>query len=237
MTRLTLAIPSKGRLKEQTEEWLGARGVRLVQDGGARGYAARLDSAPEVEVRLASASEIAHGLIAGDIHLGVTGEDLLREYAADLDARVVLAAGLGFGFADLVIAAPERWADVTTVADLAEVAAAWRADTGRRLRVATKFVRLVSTFLTQGGVADFRIVESLSATEGAPAAGLAEIVADITTTGSTLRDNHLKILADGVVLRSQATLACARAADWSAQARAAAASLAAKLGLDGLAPA
>jgi ATP phosphoribosyltransferase len=236
MTRLTLAIPSKGRLKEQTEDWLSARSVTLVQDGGARGYAARLDAAPEVEVRLASASEIAHGLIAGDIHLGVTGEDLLREYAADLDARVVLTAGLGFGFADLVIAAPERWADVTTVADLAEVAAAWRADTGRRLRVATKFVRLVSTFLTQGGVADFRIVESLSATEGAPAAGLAEIVADITTTGSTLRDNHLKILADGVVLRSQATLASARAADWSAQARAAAASLAVKLGLDGLAP-
>lgn len=236
MTRLTLAIPSKGRLKEQTEDWLAQRGVTLVQDGGARGYAARLDAAPDVEVRLASASEIAHGLIAGDLHLGVTGEDLLREYAADLDARVTLAAGLGFGLADLVVAAPERWADVTTVADLAEVAADWRARAGKRLRVATKFVRLVSAFLTERGVADFRIVESLSATEGAPAAGLAEIVADITTTGSTLRDNHLKILADGVVVRSQATLGASRSADWSPAARAAAADLAGRLGLSALAP-
>jgi ATP phosphoribosyltransferase len=236
MSRLILAIPSKGRLKEQTEDWLSARGVTLVQDGGARGYAARLDVAPEVEVRLASASEIAHGLIAGDIHMGVTGEDLLREYAADLDARVTLAAGLGFGFADLVVAAPERWADVVTVSDLAEVAAAWRADTGKRLRVATKFVRLVSAFLTSRGVADFRIVESLSATEGAPAAGMAEIVADITTTGSTLRDNHLRILADGVVVRSQATLGVARGADWADGPRAAAMRLESALGLSGLAP-
>lgn len=236
MSRLIFAIPSKGRLKEQMEDWLAARGVRLVQDGGARGYAARLDIAPQVEVRLASASEIAHGLIAGDVHLGVTGEDLLREYAADLETRVVLAAGLGFGRADLVVAAPERWVDVTTLADLAEVAADWRARTGLRLRVATKFVRLVSAFLTDAGVADFRIVESLSATEGAPAAGMAEIVADITTTGSTLRDNHLKILADGVVVRSQATLAVSRGADWSATARADADALGAALGLGALSP-
>ncbi|MFN3857035.1 MAG: ATP phosphoribosyltransferase [Caulobacter sp.] len=208
------AIPSKGRLKEQVEAWLSDAGLRLEADGGERGYRARIDGLPGLEVRLISAGEIARALAAGEVHLGVTGEDLLREQGEDLDARVLLLRALGFGRADLVVAAPQSWLDVETMADLEEVAHDHLARTGRRLRVATKYVAQTRAFFARHGVGDYRIVESAGATEGAPAAGAAEVVVDITTTGATLAANHLRTLADGVILRSQAQLAAGLGADW-----------------------
>lgn len=208
------AIPSKGRLKEQVEAWLADAGLRLEADGGERGYRARIDGLLGLEVRLISAGEIARALAAGEVHLGVTGEDLLREQGEDLDARVLLLRALGFGRADLVVAAPQSWLDVETMADLEEVAHDHLARTGRRLRVATKYVAQTRAFFARHGVGDYRIVESAGATEGAPAAGAAEVVVDITTTGATLAANHLRTLADGVILRSQAQLAAGLGADW-----------------------
>jgi ATP phosphoribosyltransferase len=218
MSALTLAIPSKGRLKEQTEAWLRGCGLALEAHGGERGYSASLEGHPGIAVRLASVSDITAALLAGEVHLGVTGEDVLRENARDFDAQVRLVAPLGFGRADLVVAAPARWADVTTMADLAEVAAEYRARQGRRLRVATKYVRSAARFFAAHGVADHRVVESLGATEGAPAAGVAEVIVDITTTGATLAANGLKILADGLILKSQAQLAASRNARWDSAA-------------------
>lgn len=218
MSALTLAIPSKGRLKEQTEAWLRGCGLALEAHGGGRGYSASLAGHPGVDVRLASVSDITAALLAGEVHLGVTGEDVLRESARDFDAQVLLVAPLGFGRADLIVAAPARWADVTTMADLAEVAAEYRARQGRRLRVATKYVRSAARFFAAHGVADHRVVESLGATEGAPAAGVAEVIVDITTTGATLAANGLKILADGLILKSQAQLAASRTARWNSAA-------------------
>lgn len=209
------AIPSKGRLKEQVEGWLADAGLKLEADGGERGYRARIDGLPGLEVRLISAGEIARALAAGDVHLGVTGEDLLREQGEDLDARVLLLRALGFGRADLVVAAPQSWLDVETMADLEEVAHDHLARTGRRLRVATKYVAQTRAFFARHGVGDYRIVESAGATEGAPAAGAAEVVVDITTTGATLAANHLRTLADGVILRSQAQLAAALGVGWT----------------------
>jgi ATP phosphoribosyltransferase len=212
---LILAIPSKGRLKEQAEDWLADCGLPLKIAGGDRGYTARLDGAPDVEVRLISAGEIASALFAGDVHLGVTGEDVMREQAEDLDAHVMLLQALGFGRADLVVAAPKSWIDVETMADVDEVAHLYLARTGRRLRVATKYLTQTRAFFARHGVVDYRIVESGGATEGAPAAGVAELITDITSSGATLAANGLKILADGLILSSQAQLAASLAAEWS----------------------
>jgi ATP phosphoribosyltransferase len=218
MSDLILAIPSKGRLKEQAEAWLADAGLKLEVSGGARGYSASLRGVPGVQVRLLSAADIAEALDTGDIHLGVTGEDLLRERGDGLDTRVQLVRALGFGRADLVTAAPKSWLDVDTLADVEEVAHELLARTGRRLRVATKYVTQTRAFFARHGVADYRIVESGGATEGAPAAGAAELVVDITTTGATLAANGLKVLSDGVILRSQAQLAAGLRASWSAPA-------------------
>jgi ATP phosphoribosyltransferase len=211
---LILAIPSKGRLKEQAEDWLADCGLPVKASGGERGYAARLDGLQGIEVRLVSASEIAGALFSGEVHLGVTGEDLLRELADDLGDRILLMQALGFGRADLVVAAPKSWIDVSTMADVDEVAHLFLARTGRRLRVATKYLTQTRAFFARHGIIDYRIVESGGATEGAPAAGAAELITDITTTGATLEANGLKVLADGLILSSQAQLAASLRADW-----------------------
>jgi ATP phosphoribosyltransferase len=212
---LVLALPSKGRLKEQTEAWLSDCGFRLEIDGGQRGYRAALRGLPGAEVRLLSAGDIAQAVDAGEVHVGLTGEDLLRERGEGLDQRVMLLRPLGFGRADLVVAAPQSWIDVETMADVEEVAHLYLARTGARLRVATKYAVQTRAFFAQHGIVDYRIVESMGATEGAPAAGLAELVVDITTTGATLAANNLKIVGDGVMLKSQAHLAAALRADWT----------------------
>ena len=219
---LIIAIPSKGRLKEQVEAWLGDCGLELQAMGGARGYLAALKGVPGAQVRLLSAGDIAEALDAGEAHLGITGEDLLRERGDDLGGRVLLLRALGFGRADLVVAAPKSWLDVDTMADLEEVAHDYLARTGRRMRVATKYLAQTRAYFARHGIVDYRITESNGATEGAPAAGAAELVVDITTTGATLVANGLKVLADGVILKSQAQLAASLKASWSSDQLAAA---------------
>ena len=214
---LIIAVPSKGRLKEQVEAWLADCGLKLSVSGGARGYMAEIRGLAGAQVRLLSAGDIAEALDSGEVHLGITGEDLLRERGGDLDSRALLLRALGFGRADLVVAVPKSWLDVETMADLEEVAHDVLARTGRRMRAATKYLTQTRAFFARHGVADYRIVESNGATEGAPAAGTAEVVVDITTTGATLAANGLKILADGVMLKSQAQLAAGLGATWSTE--------------------
>jgi ATP phosphoribosyltransferase len=215
MSELILALPSKGRLKEQAEAWLADCGFPVQASGGARGYRASMDKLPGVQVQLLSASDIAAALDSGEIHLGITGEDLIRERGDGIDARVMLLRALGFGRADVVVAAPKSWIDVDAMADVEEVAAAYLARTGRRLRVATKYLVQTRAFFARHGIADYRIVESGGATEGAPAAGAAELIVDITTTGSTLAANNLKVVSDGVILKSEAQLAAGLKAPWT----------------------
>ena len=211
---LILALPSKGRLQEQASAFLADCGLPLTQEQGERGYGATIAALPDVEVRMLSAGEIARALAAGEAHAGFTGEDVLREADPGL-ARTIPIRPLGFGRADLVLAVPQSWLDVANVADFAEVAALHRARTGERLRVATKYLAQAQSFLDARGVADYRLVESLGATEGAPAAGAAEAIVDITTTGATLAANHLRPLFDGVILKSQAQLVASRKAKWN----------------------
>jgi ATP phosphoribosyltransferase len=208
---ITLAIPSKGRLREQALDVLAKAGLAVSLPGDERKYRARIEARPDVEVAFLSASEIAGEIGQGTVDLGITGEDLLRETLADWESRAEIVARLGFGHADVVVAVPEMWLDVDTMADLDDVAADFRQRHGRRLRIATKYWRLTQQFFSgKHGIQVYRIVESLGATEGAPAAGSADVIVDITTTGSTLRANHLKVLQDGVILRSQACLAASR---------------------------
>ena len=207
MSVITLAIPSKGRLLEATAELLAKAGVTIDRLGADRGYRGVLRGLDEVEVAFLSASEIAQNLRDGKVDLGVTGQDLLTEKIPPEDKAVRMLVRLGFGPADVVVAVPEGWLDVATMADLDEIAESFYERHGRRLRVATKYHNLTRRFFAEKGVTGYRIVESLGATEGAPAAGIAEIIVDITTTGSTLAANALKILDDGLILRSCAVLA------------------------------
>lgn len=227
--RLTLAIPSKGRLQEQAIEYFADAGLAVKKSAGARGYRATLEGLPDIDVMLLSASEIASSLLAGDVHLGITGEDLIRESVPSLDGHVSLLKPLGFGFADVVVAVPQAWIDVSTMADLDDVCAAFYQRHHRRLRIATKYVSLTRAFFAKAGIWDYRIVESAGATEGAPAAGAAEAIVDITTTGATLAANNLKILDDGTVLKSQSQLAASLAAEWSVESASAAKTLLARL--------
>jgi len=215
--KLTLAIPSKGRLMEQVTEVFAKAGLVVKKVGHARGYRGEIEGLPGVDVAYVSSSEIAAALKAGSVHLGITGEDLVRESMSDADTRVTFLRPLGFGFADVVVAVPACWIDVTTVADLEAISGAFRRAHGRWPRAATKYKNLTRRFFAAHGFGDYRIVESLGATEGTPAAGTAEFIVDITTTGETLRANGLRILEDGVILKSQAHLIAANLAHWTPQ--------------------
>ena len=215
---LVLAVPSKGRLQENAAAFFARAGLPLQRTRGARDYRGTLAGMPDVEVLFLSASEVVAQLASGAAHLGVTGEDLLREAISDADATVEIVTGLGFGHANVVVAVPQAWIDVRTMSDLDEVAADLRARHRRRLLVATKYLNLTRRFFGEHGVADYRIVESLGATEAAPASGSADLIVDITTTGATLAANGLKVLDDGVILRSEANLMASLGAPWTERA-------------------
>jgi len=204
---VTLAVPSKGRMRDDILARLAKAGCPVTPPPDARTYKARIEGRDDIDIAFMSNSEIARELSLGNVDLGVTGEDLVREQVGDWDSLMTIEARLGIGRADVVVAVPQAWFDVATMADLDDVAADFRQRHGRRLRIATKYWRLTQQFFSrQHGIQVYRIVESLGATEGAPAAGSADVIVDITSTGSTLTANRLKVLDDGVILRSQACL-------------------------------
>jgi len=215
-----IAVPAKGRLQQNAEAFFARTGLELVKPRGMRDYRGAIIDLPDVEVAYLSAAEIVDLLAQGAVHFGVTGEDLVREKIADVDKHVILIDGLGFGHANVVVAVPQAWIDVHSMADLDDVATAFRLKHNRKLRVATKYINLTRDFFSAHGVTDYRIVASSGATEGAPAAGTAELIVDITTTGATLSANALKVIDDGVILRSQANLVAARIAHWGENERA-----------------
>ena len=222
---IRLGVPSKGRLMEQTFDWFAERGVRLSRAGSDREYAGRVEGAENVALILLSAGEIPRELQAGRIHLGVTGTDLIREKLAGWRSHVEELAPMGFGHADLILAVPACWSDCETLDDFATIARDFRAEHGFRLRIATKYHRLVRAWLSEEEVADYQLVDSQGATEGTVANLTAEAIADITSSGETLRANHLKIIGEEPILRSQATLLRSVAAGDEAEIRAFAAQL------------
>lgn len=229
---IKLGVPSKGRLMEKTFAWFGARGVTLSLNGGAREYAGLVTGVEGVELVLLSAGEIPRELAAGHIHAGVTGLDMVREKLAAWEHRVSEVGSLGFGRADLIIAVPDFWTDVTTLDDLDAAATDFRRLHGHRMRIATKYHRLVREFLREAQVSDYQLVDSQGATEGTVKNLTAEAIADITSTGETLRANHLRILECEPVLRSEAVLFKTRAKVWDKNSRAVWTELTGKLGLN-----
>ena len=215
-TPLVIAVPSKGRLQEKSLAFFAGAGLAIVQAGSERRYRGRIDGLAGIEVAFLSAPEIAREIAAGAVHLGITGRDQIEETISDVTAKVDYVWPLGFGQCEVVVAVPEAWIDVATMEDLDDVAAEFRPRHGRRLTVATKYIAITRRFFAGHGIADYRIIESLGATEGAPATGAADLIVDITTTGATLKANGLKVLDDGVILKSEAHLVASRAAKWSA---------------------
>ena len=227
---LVLAVPSKGRLQQNALDRLARAGLELAPSGAGRRYRGSIAGLPGVEVAFLSAPEIAREVGAGAVHLGITGRDQIEETVPGFAEKTEPIAPLGFGQCDVVVAVPEAWIDVVTMDDLDDVAADFRHRHGRRLTVATKYINITRRFFAGHGIADYRIVESLGATEGAPATGAADLIVDIASTGATLRDNGLKVLADGVILSSEATLVASRGAAWGKSQRSALAAILERLG-------
>lgn len=212
---LKLGVPSKGRLQDDTIEWFKSRGLTLKRTGSDREYTGSVSGVDGIELVLLSAGEIPKELAKGRIHLGVTGTDLIHEKLPLHESQIITVEEMGFGFADLIIAVPNVWVDVNTLHDLDAVAAQFRKTHGFRLRIATKYHNLVRKGLREFGVADYQLVDSQGATEGTVANLTAEAIADITSSGATLKANHLKVLSDGVLLKSQASVFASKTADWS----------------------
>lgn len=225
MTALTIAVPSKGRLKEKSESFFQECGYRFVQEGGERGYSARLEGLEGAHILMLPAREIAQGLIDGAFHMGITGEDLLHDLSERPGEEVSVLHGLGFGQADVIVAVPKAWKDVSTMSDLDAAGALFRARHGQRLRVATKYMRLTRRFFGNASVGEYRLIYSAGATEAAPKTGAADLIVDITSTGITLEANGLKVLNDGLILKSQAVLSGSFYADWSSDSKACATQL------------
>ncbi len=203
---LKLGIPSKGRLQADTIKWFARRGVSLVPSDDGREYSGRVEGIDGVTLVMLSAGEIPRELAAGRIDIGVTGRDMVQEKLAGWFDKLDELCAMEFGGARLIIAVPQAWVDVETMDDLDAVAAAFRINHGFRLRIATKYHNLVRSFLTEAGIADYQLIDSQGATEGTIRNHNAEAIADITSTGDTLRANHLKELTDGLILESEAVL-------------------------------
>jgi ATP phosphoribosyltransferase len=211
---IVFAIPSKGSLYEGTLAFLKSAGVPVAY-GNERRYTARLGGVEGISVLFQRAEEIPLKVASGTADLGLTGEDLFREQAIHSDKLLLVLRDLGYGHARLVVAVPSPWIDVSSMEDLAELAFSFRLKHQRTLRIATKFPNLAREFLAKYGVVNYALVESLGATESAPASGVADLVIDLTSSGKTLSDNHLKTLKDGTVISSQACLiASRRIANW-----------------------
>ncbi len=207
---LRFAIPSKGSLYDNTLGFLEGSGLKVSRPN-PRQYTARIKALPNVEVLLHRHDDIVHKVAMGDVDVGITGLDAVHELAGDEPNIVVADEDLGYGGVDLVLAVPEAWVDVQSWHDLADLAAEWSAG-GRQLRIATKYPNLVRQFCYSRGINVFTLVASQGATEAAPALGYADLIADITETGTTFRENRLKIVAGTTMLRSQSCLIVGRAA-------------------------
>ena len=203
---ITIGLPSKGRLKEKAVTFFNNKGLKVLQGNKERNYFAKIENKSNLKIIYLHAKEIIQRLGDGTLDIGISGLDLLNESEKNLQDKISIKKNLDFGNANLVVAVPEDWIDVQTVADLEEVAFDIRSKRNTRLRVATKYPNLTTNFMFERGVTQFKIVKSLGATEIYPFTGSSEIITDITSTGETLRANNLRILKDGVILKSQACL-------------------------------
>ena len=212
---LKIAFPSKGRLRKDLEKLLSSKKINFIEESNDRNYIAKLSSHNDILIYFMGAKEIVTQLSEGNIHLGITGDDLVQEYIFDYETKVSSELILNFGKADLVVAVPKIWLDVTTMADLDEISHIKRINTSKRLQVATKYTNLTNRFFSKCGVTDYRTVGSSGSTESAPFNGMSDIIVDITSSGETLKANNLRILDDGLILSSSASIFNSKTANWN----------------------
>ena len=203
---ITIGLPSKGRLKEKAVAFFNNKGLKVLQGNKERNYFAKIENKTNLKIIYLHAKEIIQRLGDGTLDIGISGLDLLNESEKNLQDKISIKKNLNFGNANLVVAVPEDWIDVQTVADLEEVAFDIRSKRNTRLRVATKYPNLTNNFLISKGVTQYKLIPSLGATETYPFIGSSEIITDITSTGKTLEDNNLRVLKDGLILQSTACL-------------------------------
>ena len=201
---VTIGLPSKGRLKENSLNFLEKNNLKLSSKGGDRDYFADFDNLANAKVIYLHAREIIERLGDGTLDAGISGLDLLGESSNNLQKKVETLKELDFGKANLVVAVPDDWIDVQTVADLEEVSFYFRDKKNSRLRIATKYPNLTNKFFATKGVTQYRLISSLGATETYPFTGSSEIITDITSTGNTLKSNNLRVLKDGSIFKSYA---------------------------------
>ena len=207
---ITIGLPSKGRLKDKAISFFNNCDLKIMQNEKERNYFGTIENKPNIKVIFLHAKEIIQRLGDGTIDIGISGLDLLKESDKNLQGKINIQKKLDFGNANLVIAIPDDWIDVQTIADLEEVSFDIRSKKNTRLRVATKYPNLTNNFLISKGVTQYKLMPSLGATETYPFIGSSEIITDITSTGKTLTDNNLRVLKDGLILRSSACLFTAK---------------------------
>tara|TARA_B100001093_G_scaffold496974_1_gene543333 strand:+ start:315 stop:983 length:669 start_codon:yes stop_codon:yes gene_type:complete len=203
---ITIGLPSKGRLKDKSINFFNDKGLKILPSHKERNYFATIENKPNIKIIYLHAKEIIQRLGDGTLDAGISGLDLLNESENNLQDKIIIKQKLDFGNANLVVAVPDDWIDVQTIADLEEVAFDIRSKRNTRLRVATKYSNLTNDFLISKGVTQYKLISSLGATETYPFIGSSEIITDITSTGKTLADNNLRVLKDGLILQSQACL-------------------------------
>ena len=207
---ITIGLPSKGRLKDKSVAFFDDKGLKVLQNKKERNYFATIENKPNIKIIYLHAKEIIQRLGDGTLDIGISGLDLLNESEKNLQDKINIKQKLNFGEANLVVAIPDDWIDVQTIADLEEVAFDIRSKRNARLRVATKYPNLTNNFLISKGVTQYKLIPSLGATETYPFIGSSEIITDITSTGKTLEDNNLRVLKDGLILKSTACLFIAK---------------------------
>ena len=203
---INIGIPSKGRLKKDILSIFKRKKLKLISERGERDLIGSIKNKRNIKILYLHAREIIQRLGDGSLDIGFSGFDLLKEGEINIQKKIKLIKKYEFGKANLVIAIPDPWIDVQTVADLEEIAFEFRDKKKKKLRVATKYPNLTKEFLFSKGVTQFQLVESLGATEAYPFTGSANLICDISSTGETIKSNNLRILKDGEILKSQACI-------------------------------
>ena len=203
---INIGIPSKGRLRKDVLRIFNKKKLKLISERGERDLIGSIKNTSNVKILYLHAREIIQRLGDGSLDIGFSGFDLLKESQINIQKRINVVKKYEFGKANLVVAIPDPWIDVQTVADLEEIAFEFRDKKKKRLRVATKYQNLTKEFLFSKGVTQFQLVESLGATEAYPFTGSANLITDISSTGETIKSNNLRILKDGEILKSQACI-------------------------------
>ena len=203
---INIALPAKGRLRENSLEIFKKKKLKIYSERGERDLFGYVKNHPEIKIIYLHAREAIESLSQGNIDIAISGYDLFKESEANIQRNIIINKRLNFGKADLVLAISDLWIDVQTLLDLDEVAYEFKKKKGRLIRISTKYPALTQTFLYSKGISQFQILRSLGSTEAAVQAGTAEVISDITSSGATLKANNLRILKDGLILKTEACL-------------------------------